>query len=252
MRNEKISDKDVHTLIIIPSYNETQALAAFLSQLVPLLPKEIAIIIVDDSTWQNAEVIKGQIQELEEQFPNPIKLLRSNKKTGRGASVKRGMSVAVETFVNLKTILECDADGSHQPRDVVKIALSEREVDLLVGSRYLRQSRISNWPLGRRVFSKILNVVIPKVLNVPMSDITNGLRRYSINAVNKLLSEDSLNTGFVYLSEQAICLHRNNFSIGEEPIHFINRVLGESTVTRKEVLDSIVGVHKLVRNLKYE
>jgi dolichol-phosphate mannosyltransferase len=252
MKDEKINENDVHTSIIIPSYNETQALVVFLSQLLPLLQKDIAIIIVDDSNSENAEVIKRQINEIKKQFPNSIKLVQSNTKTGRGASVKRGMRVAVETFVNLNTILECDADGSHQPRDVVRIALSGREVDLLVGSRYLRQSRISNWPLERRVFSKILNTIIPRLLNVPMTDITNGLRRYSINAVKTLLSEDSLNTGFVYLSEQAIRLHRNKFSIGEEPIHFTNRVLGESTVTRKEVVDSIVGVHKLVRSLKHE
>ena len=63
-----------------------------------------------------------------------------------------------------------------------------------------------------------------------------------MEASELLVSVESMNSGFVYLSEQASILQKARYSICETPIHFINRVLGESTVTSKEVIESITGI----------
>jgi len=170
----------------------------------------------------------------------------NNGKSGRGAAVRRGMQLSVERFPKMKYFIECDADGSHQVTDIIKLKNSGIICDLLVGSRYLRESRIIGWPIPRRVFSKILNFVIPFVLNVPIKDITNGLRRYTPQALHQILFQEPINKGFTYLSEQAFVIHSSQLKLAEIPITFIERVAGRSTVTWREILASLRGVLSLI------
>jgi hypothetical protein len=79
-----------------------------------------------------------------------------------------------------------------------------------------------------------------------MKDVTNGLRRYSINAVDLILGSEANSTGFIYLSEQALLISRSGLEIKEIPIVFIDRELGASTVTWREIVSSILGILKLV------
>jgi dolichol-phosphate mannosyltransferase len=80
------------------------------------------------------------------------------------------------------------------------------------------------------------------MLGIPVKDITNGLRRYSPKAIDYILNVKQLNTGFTYLSEQIFIVNKNGLSILELPIIFIDRVSGKSTVTYKEIFNSIKGI----------
>jgi len=80
------------------------------------------------------------------------------------------------------------------------------------------------------------------MLRVPVRDITNGLRRYSPQAIDYILKVKQLNTGFTYLSEQIFIVNKNGLSILELPIIFTDRVSGKSTVTYKEIFNSIKGI----------
>lgn len=247
MTKKCIENYTARVVLVIPSYNESEALEVFLRELLPLLPQESAVIIADDSTPEVSTIIQGQVDEIKKDFQKQILINHADMKTGRGAAIKRGMKIALSAFPNLEFVIECDADGSHTPKDVMSVILHPSKCDLVIGSRYLPQSKISNWPLQRKIFSKILNMTIPRVLDIPIKDITNGLRRYSIKASKLLVSVESMNSGFVYLSEQASVLQRARYSICETPIHFINRVLGESTVTSKEVIESIAGIKRIIQ-----
>jgi dolichol-phosphate mannosyltransferase len=247
MTNRGIENFAARIVLVIPSYNESEALEVFLRELLPLLPQDSAVIIADDSIPKISAIIQGQVDEIKINCQKQIIIDRADVKTGRGAAVKRGMRLAVSAFPNLEFVVECDADGSHTPKDVMSVILHPSKCDLVIGSRYLPQSKISNWPLQRKIFSKILNMTIPRVLDIPIKDITNGLRRYSMKASALLVSVESMNSGFVYLSEQASILQKARCSICETPIHFINRVLGESTVTSKEVIESITGIKRIIQ-----
>jgi dolichol-phosphate mannosyltransferase len=156
------------------------------------------------------------------------------------------MKLSFEKFPKLKYFIECDADGSHQVVDILKLKNSEIPCDLLVGSRYIKKSSIIGWSIPRRVFSKILNSVIPFMLNVPIKDITNGLRRYTPQALHQILLREPINTGFTYLSEQAFVIHASQLKIDEIPIKFVERMAGRSTVTWKEILTSLRGILHLL------
>jgi dolichol-phosphate mannosyltransferase len=236
----------VSTAIIIPSYNETLALPELLGEIKKGLENHDAVIVMDDSPKEISEQIERKCREVVKDSEFVFLFDNSGSKSGRGAAVRRGITIALAEFPGVKSILECDADGSHQPEDILKIKNSSSTADLLVGSRYLNSSQILGWPVSRRAFSWFLNKTIPSLTGVRLHDITNGLRRYSKNAAIEILSENQVNKGFIYLSEQAILISKAGMTISEEPIIFVDRTLGTSTVTWREILNSLYGIISLI------
>ena len=141
-----------------------------------------------------------------------------------------------------------DADFSHRPSELKKnIKLfKKKNYDLLISSRYLKKSKIINWPISRKIFSKLSNILAQLVLKVNVSDYTNGFRIYSSNAVNIILKKcGKIGDGFIILSEFLLALNINKLRIGETNTIFVNRIRGESSVNFKLIVNSFVGLIKL-------
>ena len=84
-----------------------------------------------------------------------------------------------------------DADFSHNQKELKKKIefFTEKELDLLISSRYLKKSRIINWSIQRLLFSKLSNKLAQLLLNVGVTDYTNGFRIYSRRAVQLIVKK---------------------------------------------------------------
>lgn len=235
-------NNSIEIVVAIPAYNERETLPIVVKELSLFLSEKDAILILDDSPFQIHAETQSAVTAAVEGSRCLVYFSHNNGKSGRGAAVRRGMKISIEKFPKMKYFIECDADGSHQVADIIKLKSSEIVCDLLVGSRYLRESKIMGWSIPRRVFSKILNSVIPFLIKVPIKDITNGLRRYTPYALRQILLHDPINKGFTYLSEQAFIIHSSQLKLAEIPIIFVERVAGRSTVTWREILTSLRGI----------
>ena len=247
--NFKNTQTEIRNCIVFASYKEFENLEILLSEISNGISKETLLLVCDDSGIIHQEEVKKHIDKALCDKNIPYQISFASNKSGRGSAIRRGFSLAIESYDNIEYLIECDSDGSHRAEDIIKL-LVYPECDFLIGSRYLRQSRIYGWPISRKIASKILNSLIPRILGVPCKDLTNGLRRYSKEAVKSLLSEPIRNSGFIYLSEQAMQLTKNNFEIVEIPIHFVNRLHGESSVGFIEIRESLLGVWSLWKNRK--
>lgn len=245
----KISNESkvrIKTVICIPTYNEAESLPKLIGQLAPLLNPTDLILILDDSSKNQFIETKLLVEAEFKHSLGQILISNTSTKSGRGSAVNRGMSYCYRHFPNMIYFVECDGDGSHQLRDILCIKDFEMVCDLLVGSRYLPQSEIIGWPKSRRIFSYLLNRLIPYIFKLPISDVTNGLRRYSRKAMGSILDEIPINSGFIYLTEQALIIQRNNLSIKEVPISFVNRTAGKSTITLRDILLALKGLFNLI------
>jgi dolichol-phosphate mannosyltransferase len=240
--NKTYSYNTIEIVVAIPAYNESLTVPKIVKELSLFLSKKDAILILDDSSFEIYTETKSAVNRALTNSDCQVLFLHNNGKSGRGAAVRRGMRFSMEKFPKLKYFIECDADGSHQVADIVKLKNTQISCDLLVGSRYLKESKIIGWSRSRRVFSKLLNVVIPFMLKIPVKDITNGLRRYTPAALSQILLQDPINSGFIYLSEQAFLVNVKKLKIDEIPITFVERIAGHSTVTWKEILFSLKGI----------
>ena len=234
------------TVIVIASYNELEALPVLISKISPSLNQNQVVIVADDSP---IEIREELFEKCKKEFKSKLSTIDfsfSSNKNGRGAAIYRGIKFAQDSYGSFDFYLECDSDGSHRAEDIIRILNTDSNEDLLIGSRYLPESKIIGWPISRTVFSKLLNITIPRLLKVPCKDITNGLRRYSNRSIHVLLGSTPRNSGFIYLSEQAQLISKAGLTISETPIIFENRIAGESTVGMKEIFDSFIGVMKLL------
>jgi dolichol-phosphate mannosyltransferase len=240
----------ISAAVVIPSYNEIFALPVFLLELTTILSHNHAVIVMDDSEEKVAQQLRKNCYEVMSSSDIHFIYNWNGMKCGRGAAVRRGFELALQVFPNLVKIIECDADLSHQVSDIQKLDLIEPKYDLIIGSRYLPESRIIGWPINRRIFSRALNLIIPKLFGIPTTDITNGLRLYSKLSIEYICTFPQKNTGFIYLTESLTHLSKGGFKIFDVPTTFVNRTLGESTVRFSEIKESLQGVIKLLTRYK--
>ncbi len=87
--------------------------------------------------------------------------------------------------------------------------------DLLIASRYLPDSKINNWSIQRRIFSKLANLLAKFFLRIKVSDYTNsGFRIYSRAAVKTIINDcGNIGDGFIVLSEILLKIHQSKLKI---------------------------------------
>ena len=226
--------------IIIPTYNEDKNILSLIMKIKKYLPNA-RICIVDDSKKN----IIGNILK-KNKFYKVIYFHRKNKK-GRGSAVIYGFKKLFNKNIN-QIFIEMDADFSHRPSELKKnIKLFKKnKSDLLIASRYLKKSKILNWSLYRKILSKFSNILAEIILQVNISDYTNGFRIYSNSSVNLIIKKcGRIGDGFIVLSEILIVINANNLRINEIDSIFVNRVRGESSVNFRLIYQSLLGLLKL-------
>ena len=226
--------------IIIPTFNEKENIHRLIKNIKKVVPKA-HIVIVDDSIDNEIGKIVKKNKYLRVNYYH-----RKNAR-GRGSAVLFGLR---KNFSKGKKciFIEMDADFSHRPIELKKNIeiFKKKNYDLLISSRYLKNSKIINWPISRKIFSKLSNILAQLVLRVNVSDYTNGFRIYSSKAVYIILNKcGKIGDGFIILSEFLLALNINKLRIGETNTIFVNRIRGESSVNFKLIVNSFIGLIKL-------
>jgi dolichol-phosphate mannosyltransferase len=227
----------IKTLIIIPSYNESDNIIKLIDVLL-LENTEVDVLVVDDSSDNTADLIKKrQIGE------SRLNLIKRNGKGGRGTAVLEGFEFALDHDYRL--IAEMDADFSHDPHEFQSLVAVSGEDTLVIGSRYLKKSKIVGWPIRRRVFSKLANFYANAILGIGIHDYTNGYRIYGREALEKLDMSKIKGVGYIVLSEISYQLFKKGVNFVEVPTVFINRRRGVSNFSFKEIIEAFVSVLKV-------
>jgi len=222
--------------IIIPAFNEEKNIFKLTNKLLALFNNAI-IFIIDDSPKSLKKFFKNK---------KIIYINRKNKR-GRGSAVIYGLRQALK-LKNIKLFVEMDADFSHRPNELNKNLnyFLANNLDLLVSSRYLKASKIVNWPISRRFFSFLANLLAEFFLRLNISDYTNGFRIYSKRSSKIVVQKcGKIGDGFIVLSEILLILKFYNMKINEVSSIFINRVRGESSLNFKLIYNSLIGLLKL-------
>ena len=223
--------------IIIPTYNEKENIFKLTKEILRIIPKS-TIYIVDDTKNVN---LKSNFKD------NRIKYFLRKNKNGRGSAVLYGFKKSLKNKSN-NIFIEMDADFSHNPKELKKKIqfFIKNDLDLLISSRYLKKSKIINWSIQRLIFSKLSNMLARLLLNVGVTDYTNGFRVYSRRSAELIVKKcGKIGDGFIVLSEILLIIKLSNFKINELPTIFINRKRGESSVNFLLIVKSFFGLIKL-------
>ncbi|HEX8352722.1 MAG TPA: polyprenol monophosphomannose synthase [Pyrinomonadaceae bacterium] len=222
------------TLIVIPTYNERENVGPLVAELLGVAPGADVCLLDDDSPDGTAD----HAAALFAAEPRFSVLRRRGVARGYGRSLVDGYRRALEG--GYARLIQLDADFSHDPRRVPALAEASRAADVVIGSRYCEGGGVENWPLRRRALSRFANAYVCRITGLRVRDTTSGFRCYTRRALVRLLEGRFAGEGYAFLVEAVYRAHRGGLSVAEVPITFTDRREGQSKMSRKVILESIL------------
>ena len=228
-------------LLIIPTFNEKENIANIL-QAVFALQQNFHVLIIDDGSPDGTAAI---VKSLFEKYPGQLFLEERIGKLGLGTAYIHGFNWALEKGYNF--IFEMDADFSHSPNDLDKLyrACKTGGADVSIGSRYVKNGRIENWPWSRVSLSKGGALYTRLITWIPVKDPTAGFVCYKREVLEAINLDEITFVGYAFQIEMKFAAWKLGFTIKEVPITFIDRQYGASKMNKGIVKEGILGVLKL-------
>ena len=120
----------------------------------------------------------------------------------------------------------------------------ERDYDVVTGSRYIPTGGVFGWNFKRKLTSRVANFIADFMLNPGVSDLTGSYRLYKREAFNNIM-QNMESRGYVFQMEIIVRAHDMNYSIGEVPIVFVDRMYGESKMRMNWSIQYLKAVFNL-------
>lgn len=220
---------NAEVFVIVPAYNEAPALRETVA---PLISSGYSIVLVDDGSNDATEEVARSL---------PVHFLRHPINLGQGAALQTGMAYALAR--GARYIVHFDADGQHQPSDIISLLAPIRagEADVALGSRFLRPEDIASVPWRRRLLLRGGIIVNGLMTGVWLSDAHNGFRAFSREAAAKIELRDNRQA---HASEILAQIRRARLRIIETPTRVMytaySRAKGQSGWNALNVLFDLV------------
>lgn len=228
------------TLVVVATYNERENIEALVTQILDNAGG-CHVLVIDDSSPDGTGVIARELAARDQR----IELLERPGKLGLGTAYLVGFHHALTH--GYERVMTMDADFSHHPRHIPAILARAGEpgVDLVIGSRYVKGGGVVGWPLYRRVLSFGANTFARTMLGIKAHDCTGAYRCYSRKVVGELELDAVVSHGYSALIELLWHCQRARYRIEEVPITFVDRELGQSKVSRSEIVRGLTTVIRL-------
>ena len=231
--------------IVIPTYNEKENLPELIEKISNVFKNNQLngnIIVVDDNSPDGTGHIADRLAEKD----NKIQVIHRKGKLGIGTAHIAGFKHAIEVN-HSDLIFSMDSDLSHDPKYLPNfIEMHENGCDVVVGSRYVERGGVVNWGLYRKAVSKGANLLASSLLGVKVHDMTTGYRCYDKKVLEKLDLDSIRSNGYSFLEEILFYCKKENFSIGETPIIFVDRAHGKSKLSKKEMVKFFLTILRLM------
>jgi len=226
-------------LVIVPTYNERENLP----RLVPLILAQhprVEVLVVDDDSPDGTGAIADDIASKEPR----LHVLHRQGKLGLGTAYIAGFKWGIENDFDL--LFEMDADFSHDPAHIPKFLEAIENYDVVLGSRYLHgRVTVVNWPIGRLLLSYFANVYARWVTGVPVADLTGGYKCFRREVLAAIPLDQVESNGYAFQIEMSFRAWRRRFRLGEIPIMFVDRDIGESKMSRRIIWEAVWRVWRL-------
>jgi glycosyltransferase involved in cell wall biosynthesis len=151
--------------VVIPMYNEEDNVTNTVKQVSEVLGSlqdRWEIVLVNDGSTDHTLQVAEELAKGDER----VRVISYPRNAGRGKALRTGFASARGDIV-----VSTDADLSYEPKyilNLIEVLNCDEDVDIVIGSPYVKGGGTENVPLARLLISKLGN----KVLSFAMS--TNG------------------------------------------------------------------------------
>ena len=205
------------TLVIIPAYNEEEAIVETINNLKKCCDGMVDYVIINDCSKDNT---------LKKCNENNFNVINLPINLGIGGAVQTGYKYAYRFGYDIA--IQMDADGQHDPKYISEIIEKIKAGnDMVIGSRFIEKNGFQSTfvrRIGINLYSKIIKLFTGKVIK----DTTSGYR-----AVNKKIIKIFANNYPVDYPEPETdaFIAKNKFEIFELPMQMKERDTGSSLIT---------------------
>jgi dolichol-phosphate mannosyltransferase len=214
--------------VVIPARNEEGCIVSTLDDVITALEEarvDYELVVVDDrSTDATVTLVTAHFDT------NPrVRVVRNTGRSGFGMAVRTGLHASTGDAIAVMM-----ADASDSPKDLVRYyELIQQGYDCAFGSRFMKDSRIIDYPPHKLVINRIANLFIRLLFGFRYNDITNAFKCYSRPAL--LAMEPLISPHFNLTVEMPLKAIVRGYSYAVIPISWTNRKTGVSKLKIKEM-----------------
>jgi dolichol-phosphate mannosyltransferase len=241
----------VKTLVIIPTYNESENITWITKAILENQPG-VNILVADDNSPDGTGQIADELAAADER----IFVLHREGKQGLGAAYRAGFAWGIERGYNV--LVEMDADGSHRPEDLGKLLDSAATgAALTLGSRWVPGGSVVNWPKRREWLSRGASLYARTLLGLKVKDTTAGFRAFQRETLETIDLDAVVSQGYCFQIDMTRHVTAAGLDVKEVPITFVERIHGQSKMSFDIMREALVkvavwGVERVTgRGLKY-
>lgn len=231
--------------VVIPTYNEKENLPKITQQIMSL-PLDLKLLVIDDNSPDGTGLVA---EELAKQYQGRISVMHRTGKLGLGTAYISGFKNLLGTDADV--IGQMDADFSHPPEKLIEMAEALENADIAEGSRYVPGGSLDEkWPLWRKWLSGFGNDYARTILRLPIRDVTGGFRLWKRETLAEMPLDKVKSNGYVFQVEMAYISHKMGFRFVEIPIHFNERIYGQSKMNLSIQVEAAIRVWQLIGRYK--
>ncbi len=204
--------------VIIPAYNEEKRLTSSLEKINAYLEGknfQYEIILVDDGSRDlTAEIaLKSKLAQ-----KGKLILLRNEKNTGKGFSVRKGILASAGDYV-----LFTDSDLSTPIEEFDELFLHiQAGYDIAIGSRSIEGADVRvHQPFYRETMGRAFNLLVQLIVLKGFVDTQCGFKLFKAAAAKELAKELKINR-FGFDVEMLYLAKKKNYKIKEVPVIWLN------------------------------
>lgn len=210
------------TAVIIPAFNEAEALPGTLAELRAVRP-DLHVVVVDDGSADHTAAVARRAG---------VEVLSLPYNLGIGGALRLGFRYAVEQ--GYERALQFDADGQHDPGEIATIlAPLDAGADLVIGSRFAGRG---DYRVGRSrgVAMRVLRALAMRLAGQRFSDTSSGFRAFS----RPMLERFAVEYPIEYLDsvEALVFACRAGYEVREVPVTMRPRAAGTASNRRFRLL----------------
>jgi glycosyltransferase involved in cell wall biosynthesis len=214
-------------LIIIPAFNEEEALGKTVSRL-EKLPENYEILIVNDGSTDRTATVA---ERLSSDCKRPLHVVHLPVNCGIGVAVQTGYRFAAIEG-RFHCVVQFDADGQHDS-DYIEGLVSrcvDEGMDICVGSRFIRNfGPGSRSTFSRRIGIRFFAGLIGAMSGTKVTDPTSGFRAAGPKAWKRFA--ESYPEDYPEPESLFWCA-RNKLNVGELPVRMFERQGGVSSIRK--------------------
>jgi glycosyltransferase involved in cell wall biosynthesis len=157
-------------LVVVPAWNEALSLAGVLREIAAHLPDVGVLVVNDGSSDETSAVARScgvQVLDL------PFNL-------GVGGAMRAGFRYALAEGYDV--VVQVDADGQHNPREVPRVVEALERADVVIGARFAEEGDYEvRGP--RRWAMRVLATTLSRLARTRLTDTTSGFRASGPRAI---------------------------------------------------------------------